>query len=152
MTAVYKLAILVEALQDKIVTRVVRDLLTVQRLCNSKKISFVVACDEILSKQIRSMGIDTTQDFLNSNDFRCYSLGTFSNELKDRLLDGVACEFITIDNPASLIQRNLKVEKDPYAGVKLDESWVSIPPTMDLDRKSPSTKTGEPAWNPFVNI
>lgn len=148
----YKLAILTESLLDKVVTRVVRDLLVVQRLCAGRKTQFLVACDEILAKQVSSMGIATTQDFLNANDFRCYSTGTFSAELKDRLADGVPCEFIVVEPASSLINKNLKVEKDPYAGVKLDENWTSIPPTMDLNRKSPSTKTGEPAWNPFVNI
>lgn len=146
----YKLAILIESYAPKIITRIVRDVLTVQRLCKSKKSEFVVACDEILSKQLNSMGVVTTPDFLNSNDFRCYTLTTFSNTLKDRILDGVPCEFITVEpvkDPKGLI-----VEKDPYAGVKFPTLVKRIPNTMDLDKPAPSSKTGEPVWNPFISL
>ncbi len=145
----FKLLVLVETFSDKTTTRIVRDVLTLSRVCSSQKVDFIVAIDDNLKTKIGAMGVKTSSNFTSASLVRAYSATPgFSDSLKDRIPDGVECEFIVIDETPKTYE--LRLDEDPYSGIDLFDSTVPIQETMPLDMKAPDSSSQEPAWNPYL--
>lgn len=152
----YKMAFLSNLWTPKVLTRVTRDILNVQRLTKANRILLCVASNRDLTAVLAGVqNIQTTTDLSDCQVYRVYvdrSMGEFpagTPEPEDVLpQDIIEFDFIDVGNPP--VNRTLKVDKDPYAGIHLPDRFTYIKPTMDQMRDAPKpVPYDEPPYNPF---
>lgn len=145
----FKLSVFWTAWTPQVATRILRDVLDLQRLCRTNRVQLIVASDSLLAPKVRALGVEHLDSLVDADLARVYvAPGTsVEPELNDRLpsdnLEYVNLEGIT-PPPSSLV-----IETDPYAGVDFYKDWHRIPETMPLDQKPPP-QNGEPLMSPFL--
>lgn len=145
---VFKISVFWSAWTPKIATRILRDLLALQRVARSQRATLLVACDPQLAPQATAMGVSVTDNFLAPDLSRVYveDPNTMSDDLHQRLLPDT--EMVVLHGNADPL-RPLVIEDDPYAGVKFYKDWHTIRETMPLNQKPPPSN-GEPLMSPFL--
>ena len=137
----------------QIKTRIVRDVLALQRLANVKKTQLIIACDPELHAQLTSIGVGVTSDLTGSDIWRVYALS--QEQLDPVTLDRIPDDAEDIENVflsgGSLPPDPAVHQKHPYDGVDLKEDWYTIPETMPLDQPAPLSKEPDNySLNPFL--
>lgn len=148
--SVYKMSVFWSAWTPQVATRIMRDVLAIQRLAKVHKAQFVVAADELLHPKLEAVGVFYTTDFANPSSVRVYldQGSCIPDEIAARLPECDSLEVVSINGEA-LPAPTLTVEEDPYAGVKFYQDWKRINETMPLDRKAPPPNS-EPLLSPFL--
>jgi hypothetical protein len=148
----YKLLVLFSALTPQVTSRIVRDLLAIQRLANVNKLELVVACDKELDSKVNALGLTPTRDHASAQSAFIYVEGEdLPEELEDRIPDEEECAVdIKYLAPNQAPTPGLVIESDPYIGMDIPEDRQEIPETMPLDRPAPKGNPGEPPLIPFL--
>lgn len=147
----FKLSVLWNVWNPQIQTRVLRDIMSLQRLASTSRVPLIVACDQTLRANIESLGVQTSDDFTNPDMCRVYvsSGDSIPPELYDRLPDNVEPVVVSLSGNAES-PGNLSVESDPYAGTKFFRDWTSIQETMPLDKPKKWVSDSDPAYSPYL--
>jgi hypothetical protein len=146
----FKMSVLWSAWTPQVQSRVVRDVLSLQRFARANRAELVVACDSLIRANITSMGVQVTDDF-NDPKMCCVYLvnGTdIPPEVLVRLPPDIEPQIISLFGDA-VPPTNLVIEEDPYAGVKLYEGVTRINETMPLDKRPPKGDS-EPIYSPYL--
>lgn len=155
---VYKMGFVSNSWTPMAQTRMVRDVLLVQRLAVANRVSLLIASNVKDFNFLDGItDVKTTGDLMNCKSYRLYvdhSVDTEQAEFvalgaRDLIPDPDAeCEVIEINNKAH--PKSLIHEKDPYAGVPLQDGYQHIPDTLPIDKPAPHGKNDEPTWSPFL--
>lgn len=151
MSQHYKLAVFWTAWTPKVATRILRDLLSYQRLALRTRTQLLVACDEELKPKISELGFTWVEGFLNCTEARVYVAegDSVTPEVEERIPECLDISTILVSPRAET--KPLVVDKDPYAGIKFFKDWKSIPPTLNPEQSPPTnTKNVEPRMSPFI--
>lgn len=150
MSDTYKVAVFWSAWAPQIATRILRDLMTLQRLTRVNRLTLLVSCDPQLVPHLSSLGAQHVDNFLNANLTRVYVERGYDvpPDLYERIPQGADLEVISIKGNTEEMP-GLVVDSDPYAGVKFYKDWHFIPETLPLSQKAPP-KNGEPLMSPFL--
>jgi hypothetical protein len=144
---VFKFAVLWSVWTPQVQSRVLRDVLALQRLAVSSNTQLLVACDQVL-------GVKTTDDFNDPGICKVYLLNDLEipADLLPRLPRNIEAEVVSLYGQA-VAPNELVIEEDPYAGVKLYDGVTRINETMPLDKKAPPHAPGqwlEPLYSPYL--
>lgn len=152
----YKMGFLSTCWTPRVISRVVRDVLTSQRLTRIEKICLVVAANKDLTSVLRGiMGVKTTTDVSGCEIYRLYVDESVTQQPNDpdpeTIVPPEAQGFETIVIAPRGHNVGLIVEKDPYAGRYLPDRFQRIPSTIDRMRNAPKPlPNDEPSWRPFL--
>lgn len=148
----YKLLVLWAELTPMVTSRIVRDLLSLQRLAQANRCVLEVGCDEELDDKVKALGLTPVRGMTTPDSAFVYCVGdSLPPELEGKLPENEGCQLdIKFLTPNQLPAPGLVVEPDPYAGVWIPEERQSIPETMPIDRPAPRGKPGEPPLIPFL--
>lgn len=146
----YKVDVFWSAWTPQIATRVMRDMMALQRVTRTNRVQLIVACDPLLVPKMAAIGVQTVDNFLNPNLVRIYVPKGYDapDDVWARVPEDSDVEVISLLGE-EIAPPGISVDKDPYAGVKFYQSWRPIPPTMPLDQ-APPPKVGEPMFSPFL--
>jgi hypothetical protein len=151
-TGVFKLAVLWCQWTPQIKTRIVRDVLSLQRLATVNQTQLVVACDAELHPQLEALRVGVSSDFNGSDMWRVYAVS--QELLTDETMSRIPDDVTDVENIFLIGGRPpLPTIKDqhPYDAMDLKKDWYSIPDTMPLDQPAPLNQ--EPDYysiNPFL--
>ena len=143
----YKIGMVSDTWTNVVKTRVLRDMLTIDRLARRRGIHLVLAANIDLKPVFAGViDVTITEDLLDCDTFRVYI--DFDNHVVtqtdsvdhlsvlDRLPEDADYEVIEINRGKLLPQ--LIIEKDPYAGMLPENRDVEIiQPTVDLNKPPP---------------
>jgi hypothetical protein len=143
---IYKLGLVSDTWTSMVRNRVLRDMLTIDRLARKRGIHLVLAANVDLKPMFAGViDVTLTEDLVGCETYRVYIDYEYHKEDTDiqdpmsvleRLPDDVDYEVVEMNKGKRL--PGLVVEKDPYAGVNLESHDIQIiMETIDLDRKPP---------------
>lgn len=147
---VYKLDVFWTAWSQQVVTRIIRDVLALQRLTKVNRVTLVVAADEQLHSKLVAIGVQPVTNFLEPDMVRVYLADgdTITDEIADRIPEDVQYEVVTLHGTEKMPQ--LEVDPDPYAGIEFYKDWRPITETMPLDSPAPPPHNPEPIPSPLL--
>lgn len=151
----FKMDLFWSAWTPQVQSRVLRDVMSIQRLASARRTDLVVFCDPVLRANIQSLGIQTTEDPLNPSMVCVYVMNGMDipDDIMDRLPEGCEPKVYSLFGDAAP-QRTLQApEKDPYAGLKFYDDSVRINETMPLEKgpnMNPNIKHPEPVYSPWL--
>jgi hypothetical protein len=152
---VYKMAFVSDVWTSKVVSRVIRDVLTTQRLSRLNNVLLVVAANRELSNVLKGITkVKTTTDLTECQIYRLYIDNSIErpedSPEPETVLPDYVDEFDTIEVAPPRRKSYLNVEGDPYAGINLPYRGQSIPSTIDIYRRAPKpVPEDEPPFNPY---
>jgi hypothetical protein len=152
---IFKMVLFWNTWTPQVQSRVLRDVMSIQRLANGRRVQLVVFCDDMLRANVESLGIKTTDDATNPSMVCVYVMNGMDipEEIMERLPEGcdpVVYSLFGDTPPPSQLQMP---DKDPYAGVKFYDDSVPINETMPLDKgpnMNPNIKHPEPVYSPWL--
>jgi hypothetical protein len=152
----YKMCFISNIWTSRVINRVVRDVLTSQRLCKVENIRLIVAANRDLQSVLTGLtNVKFTTDLSDCEIYRLYvdkSVAPLPNDPSPEsfIPEGVPT-YDTITVVPLPKARNLRIEKDPYAGVHLPDRFQRIPSTIDQYMNAPKpTPEDEPEWRPYL--
>jgi len=151
----YKMAYLSDNWTSKVVSRVVRDVLTTQRLCRLENIMLIVAANRDLTSVLKGIAdVKCTGDLSECNIYRVYVDRSVprADDAPDpeSVVPPDVFDFDIIEVVPPPRENQLVFEHDPYAGINLPYRGVRIPSTMDIMKRAPKPiPEDEPPYNPF---
>jgi hypothetical protein len=152
---IFKMVLFWNAWTAQVQSRVLRDIMSIQRLCNSRRVDLVVCCDATLRANVEALGVKTTDDATNPSMVCVYVMNgqDIPEDIIERLPEGVEPKVYSLFGDAKP-QRTLQMpDKDPYAGVKFYDDSHRINETMPLERGpsiNPNVKHPEPQYSPWL--
>jgi hypothetical protein len=146
----FKISVLWAAWTPQVQSRVVRDVLAMQRLARQQRCALLVACDQLARANVEAVGAKAVDDFNTPDVCMVYLVNgkDMPPEIIDRLPPEVEPIVVSLFGDAQP-NGQLVIEKDPYAGVKLYEGVRRINETMPLDKRPPKGDS-EPIWSPYL--
>lgn len=151
----FKLVLFWSAWTAQVQSRVLRDVMSIQRLAQSRRVDLVVYCDQVLRANIAALGVDVTDDVTNPSMVNVYVMNgqDIPDDIMERLPEGCEPKVYSLFGDAQ-VERTLQApEKDPYAGVKFYSDAVPINETMPLEKgpnMNPNIKHPEPVYSPWL--
>lgn len=157
MNGTFKMVCFWNTWTPQVQSRVLRDIMSIQRLAQGRRVDLVVFCDQQLRANVESLGIKTTDDATNPQMVCVYVMNGLDipEEIVERLPEGCEPKVYSLYGEAKP-QSELQVPKpgeDPYAGVKFYNDAVPINETMPLDQRpiiNPNVKHPEPVYSPWL--
>jgi hypothetical protein len=152
---IFKMVVFWSAWTPQVQSRVLRDIMSLQRLASGRRVDLVVFCDQILRGNVESLGIKTTDDATDPSMVCVYVMNGMDipQDIFDRLPEGVQPKVYSLFGDA-VPPSNLQLpDEDPYAGVKFYNDAVPINETMPLDKRptiNPHVKHPEPVYSPWL--
>jgi len=150
--AEFKISILWSAWLPMIQTRILRDLLALQRLATVNRTHLIVGSDSDIHKMVESLGMTATLDITKPNMVNVYLAegSAIPDDVARRLLalEDVEPNVVSLSTDLPEV-KDLIFEKDPYLGVRFYKDALPIPDTMPLDKPAPKGNS-EPMWSPFL--
>jgi hypothetical protein len=151
----FKMVLFWSAWTAQVQSRVLRDIMSIQRLAQSRKVDLLVFCDPVLRGQVESLGVQTTDDATNPSMVNVYVMNGLDipEDIVNRLPEGCEPKVYNLfgDGPP---ERTLQMpDEDPYAGVKFYSDAVPINETMPLEKgpnMNPNIKHPEPIYSPWL--
>ena len=158
VSTIYKLGIVSPKWTPQLMTRAMRDILTVNKMARAENVVLQVAVDPTFTQALQLVtGVSRVDDMSGCKLYRIYVDRSLALDA-DVDMDHTGMipeegehdhEVIEINRPGNI--RPLIVEKDPYAGVKFFKNWYHIPPTIDLNKPAPKFPKGdEPMYSPYL--
>lgn len=150
METSYKIGILWSAWTPKVATRILRDLLALERVARVNHTTLVVGCDEQLKPHLSSLDCVWSDNLLNTNLVRAYveTGESVPDDVLSRVPEGADLEVVSLNHNTESMP-GLVVDIDPYANIKFYKDWHPIRESMPLTQKAPP-KNGEPLMSPFL--
>jgi hypothetical protein len=150
----YKVSVFWSSWSPQIQTRILRDVLVLQRLAVKHRCTLIIACDQLLRANVQALGVVASDDFGAPDMCRVYVVDSadIPTEVYERLpANGVEPVVVSINGPGGAGAGPLSVEEDPYAGVKFYKGVQRIQETMPLNKPAPPhTKGDELPFSPYL--
>lgn len=146
----FKISIFWSAWLPMMQNRILRDLLSLQRLSTVNRTPVVVGSDTDISSMVTSLGFTHTLDVANPDIVYVYLAegSIVPDDISVRLPEGVEPTVVSLKTDLAEMP-DLIFERDPYLGVRFYKDALPIPNTMPLDKPAPKGN-GEPMWSPFL--
>lgn len=147
----FKMICLWSAWSPQVQSRVIRDVLSMQRLARLNQAELVVACDELARKNVSACGVQTTEDFTSPDVCMVYLLNgsEIPSEVQDRMPLDIEPLVVSLHGD-SVPNGNLVVDEDPYAGVEFFQNTRRINETMPLDKRPPHVQHPDYVYSPYL--
>ncbi len=151
----FKMVVFWTAWTPQVQSRVLRDIMSIQRLAQSRKVTLVVYCDELLRANVASLGIQVTDDVTNANMVNVYVMNGMDipQDIMDRVPEGCDLKVYSLFGDAKR-ERTLQAPgEDPYSGVEFYSDAIPINETMPLEKGppiNPHVKHPEPMYSPWL--
>lgn len=151
----FKMVLFWNTWTPQVQSRVLRDIMSIQRLANGRRVDLVVCCDQMLRANVESLGIKTTDDATNPSMVCVYVMNGMDipDDIVERLPEGVEPKVYSLFGDAKPPSTLQMPDKDPYAGVKFYNDAVPINETMPLEKgpnMNPNIKHPEPVYSPWL--
>lgn len=136
-------------------SRILRDVMSIQRLSASRRVPLVVCCDPQLRASVAALGVQTTDDATEPNMVSVYVVNGMDipPEIIDRLPEGCEPKVYSLFGDAQTPSQLQMPGEDPYAGVKFYDDSHRINETMPLEKGppiNPNVKHPEPIYSPWL--
>jgi len=151
---IFKMVVFWSAWTPQVQSRVLRDVMSIQRLCSSRRVDLLVCCDANLRANVESLGVKTTDDATNPQMVCVYVMNGLDipDDIVDRLPEGAEPKVYSLYGDAKPQSTLQLPAEDPYSGVKFYNDSVPINETMPLDKAPPNPHVHhpEPSYSPWL--